>query len=323
MTILLTGARGFVGKALLNLLVDRGQPVRALTREKEVVECVRAENSIIEWRVLPAVDNSAGLNEVMRGVTEVIHLAARVHVMHESVVDPLAAFRAVNVAGTVALARAAAAQGVRRFVFVSSIKVNGEETFPLRPFTEDDDTAPQDSYAISKWEAEQVLHQVAQETGLEIVIVRPPLVYGPGVKGNFAQMLKVVYRGIPLPLASVQNRRSLIYVGNLVDALIACAIHPAAAGQTFLVCDGESISTPGLLRQLAAAMAVPLRLFPCPIALLKMAGKLAGKSQQLERLLGSLEIDSAKIRCKLNWAPPYSLQQGLRETAEWCLIKHI
>lgn len=317
MTILLTGARGFVGKSVLDLLADRGQPVRALAREAEVVERARAESPAVEWRLLPAADNSAGLSEVMHGVTCVIHLAARVHVMHDSAADPLAAFRSVNVATTVALAHAAAAQGVRRFVFVSSIKVNGEKTSPLHPFTEKDDTAPQDPYAISKREAEQALHRVARETGLEVVIVRPPLVYGPGVKGNFAQMLKVVSRGVPLPLASVQNRRSLIYVGNLADALITCATHPAAAGQTYLVCDGEDISTPDLLRQLAAAMGAPCRLLPCPPGWLRLAGKLAGKTQQLERLLGSLQVDGDKMRHDLNWVPPYSLQQGLQATAEW------
>lgn len=317
MTILLTGARGFVGKSVLDLLADRGQPVRALAREAEVVERARAENPAVEWRLLPAADNSAGLSEVMHGVTCVIHLAARVHVMHDSAADPLAAFRSVNVAGTVALAHAAAAQGVRRFVFVSSIKVNGEKTSPLHPFTAEDDTAPQDPYAISKWEAEQALHRVAHETGLEVVIVRPPLVYGPGVKSNFAQMLKVVSTGIPLPLASVQNRRSLIYVGNLADALITCATHPAAVGQTYLVCDGEDVSTPDLLRQLAAAMGAPCRLLPCPPGLLRLAGKLTGKTQQLERLLGSLQVDGDKMRHDLNWVPPYSMQQGLQATAEW------
>jgi nucleoside-diphosphate-sugar epimerase len=247
-------------------------------------------------------------------------------------------FRRVNVAGTEHLARSAAASGVKRLVYVSSIKVNGESTLspstlsPSRPprklspacgggehniFTESDIPNPQDPYGISKWEAEQALHRIAEETGLEVVIVRPPLVYGAGVKGNFAQMLKVLARGIPLPLASVRNLRSLVYVGNLADALIACATHPAAAGQTYLVSDGEDVSTPGLLRQLGDGMGRPARLFPWPAALLKLAGRVVGKADQVERLLGSLQVDSGKIRRELGWTPPHTLQQGLQATAEW------
>ncbi len=184
-------------------------------------------------------------------------------------------------------------------------------------------TRPQDPYGISKWEAEQALHRVATETGLEVVIVRPPLVYGAGVKGNFVQMLKVLAKGIPLPLASVGNLRSLVYVENLVDALILCATHPAAAGQTYLVSDGEDISTPELLRRLGIAMGHPARLIPCPEAVLKLLGKLAGKSDQVERLLGSLQVDSGKIRRELNWTPPCSLRQGLQETAEWYRRNHL
>jgi nucleoside-diphosphate-sugar epimerase len=255
-------------------------------------------------------------------VEVVIHLAARVHVMQENAADPLAEFRSVNTTGTEHLARCAAASGVKRMVYASSIKVNGEQTSGGRKFSAADTPAPQDPYGVSKWEAEQALRRVSRETGLEIVIIRPPLVYGPGVKGNFAQMLKAVARGIPLPFASLQNQRSLIYLGNLVDALIACATHPAAPGKTFLVCDGEDVSTPDLLRQLAAAMGVPSRLLPCSPALLRFAGRLTGKSQQVERLLGSLQVDGDKIRRDLNWVPPYSLQQGLQATAEWYRTRH-
>jgi len=184
-------------------------------------------------------------------------------------------------------------------------------------YRETDPPAPQDPYGISKWEAEQVLHRVAAETGLEIVIVRPPLVYGPRVKGNFAQMLQVLQRGIPLPLASVHNRRSLIYLGNLVDALLLCAMHPAAAGRTYLVSDGEDISTPELLRRLGMALGRPARLFPFPPSLLMGAAKLLDRRAQAERLLGSLRIDSSRIRRELGWQPPFTLQQGLQCTAEW------
>ena len=271
----------------------------------------------------------------MQGVTAVIHLAARVHVMREDADDSLGEFRRTNVAGTENLARAAAARGVKRLVYISSIKVNGESTLsPPRPsptngggeqnyFTESDIPSPQDPYGISKWEAEKVLHRVAAETDLEIVIVRPPLVYGPGVKGNFAQMLKVLAKGIPLPLASVHNLRSLLYVENLVDALLVCTTHPAAVGQTYLVSDGDDVSTPDLLYQLGSPMGRPARLFPCPPALLKLAGRLLGKADQVERLLGSLQIDSGRIRRELNWEPPYSLQQGLQATATRYRIDHL
>ena len=187
----------------------------------------------------------------------------------------------------------------------------------MAAFTETDVDNPQDSYGISKWEAEQALHWVAQETGLEVVIVRPPLVYGAGVKGNFAQMIRVLKKRIPLPLASVRNLRSLVYVGNLVDALILCATHPAAAGQTYLVSDGEDVATPNLLRWLGEAMGRPARLLPCSTGLLRLAGRLTGKANQVERLLGSLQVDSGKIRRELGWMPPYTLQQGLQATAEW------
>jgi nucleoside-diphosphate-sugar epimerase len=243
--------------------------------------------------------------------------------MHDNSDNPLAEFRRTNTAGTEHLARSAAANGVRRMVYVSSIKVNGEETSDGRIYSEKDIPAPQDPYGISKWEAEQVLQRVAQETGLEIVIVRPPLVYGAGVKGNFAQMIRVVSRGLPLPLASIRNKRDLVYVGNLVDALAVCATHPTAAGNTYLVSDGEDISTPDLLYRLGEAMGNPARVFPCPLLLLKLAGRLTGKSSQIERLLGSLQVDSGKIRRELNWIPPYSLQQGLQATAEWYRNTHL
>jgi nucleoside-diphosphate-sugar epimerase len=309
--ILITGASGFVGQALCQQLLAAGY---------EVYGALRCASKLlpVEVRQLGAVELGAAMDwaPALKNIECVIHLAARVHVMQDTATDPLAEFRRVNTAGTEHLARCAAASGVKRLVYVSSIKVNGEETLAGQKFSETDTPAPQDPYAISKWEAEQALHRVAQETGLEAVIVRPPLVYGPGVKGNFARMLNAVARRIPLPLASVRNQRSLVYVENLADALIACAIHPSAAGQTYLVCDGEDVSTPGLLRQLALGMGVPSRLLPCPPALLRLAGKLTGKGEQMERLLGSLQIDDGKIRRDLGWAPPHSLRQGLQATAE-------
>lgn len=329
--MLVTGANGFVGSALCAALKNKGHAVRAALRDP-------AEFAIdgCEIARVPALDANTDWRDALSGVATVIHLAARVHVMRDDASDPLEAFRRVNVAGTERLARSAAASGVKRLVFVSSIKVNGEVTGIAdsterrvlsaegrRVFREDDIPSPQDPYGISKWEAEQALHRIAKETGLEVVIVRPPLVYGAGVKGNFAQMLKVLAKGIPLPLASVRNLRSLVYVGNLADALILCATHPAAAGQTYLVSDGEDISTPGLLRRLGESMGHPARLFPCPLTLLEAAGWLIGKSGQVERLIGSLQIDSGKIRRELDWTPPYTLRQGLQATAEWYRNKYL
>jgi len=312
--IAVTGASGFVGHVLCRSLLNKGMEVVATGRQLPAAPLfsdplfkqfsVGDTASFTEW--------TAALN----GVEVVIHLAARVHVMADTSTDPLTEFRRINSVGTEHLARSAASCGVRRLVYVSSIKVNGESTRGRQKYTDQDLPAPQDPYGISKWEAEQALYRVADENGLEIVIVRPPLVYGAGVKGNFAQMLNVVTNGIPLPFASVHNQRSLIYVENLVDALIACATHPAAADQTYLVSDGDDISTPELLRQLAIGMGVPARLFPCPSALLRFAAKLVGKKQQLERLLGSLRVDGDKIRAELNWIPPYTLHQGLQATAE-------
>ncbi|HCI53969.1 MAG TPA: NAD-dependent dehydratase [Gallionella sp.] len=306
MKILVTGANGFVGNVLCSELRASRLTVRA---------AVRTENfSGSDVVRVGAIDDKTDWTDALRDIVVVIHLAARVHVMTDKASNPSAEFRRVNVAGTENLARQAARAGVKRLVYVSSIKVNGEATEGVRKFSELDAPVPQDPYGVSKYEAEQALHRVAAETGLEVVIVRPPLVYGAGVKGNFAQMLKVLALGIPLPLASVGNRRSLIYVGNLVDALILCATHPAAAGQTYLVSDGDDVSTPELLRELGDAMGHPARLLPCPQALLKLAGRLTGKADQVERLLGSLRVDSDKIRRELGWTPPYTPQQGLQLT---------
>ena len=310
MKFMISGAGGFVGKALCAELLRRGQSVSA---------AVRSGKSLIdntEVIIIGAIDSETNWADALRDVDVVIHLAARVHVMRESATDPLAEFLKVNLHGTSNLARQAACFGVRRLVYVSSIKVNGEQTSATQSFTELDEPSPQDFYSISKWQAEQALWRIAQETGLEIVVVRPSLVYGPGVKGNFAQMLAVIAKHIPLPFASVHNRRSLIYLGNLVDALIACSTHPVAAGQTYLVCDGEDVSTPDLLRQLGDAMRCPAHILPFPPSWLRMLGKIFDKSDQVERLLGSLQVDSDKIRRDLNWVPPYTLQQGLQATAE-------
>jgi nucleoside-diphosphate-sugar epimerase len=317
-SILVTGANGFVGRAVCAALVQKGHTVRAALRNP-----ARFSIAGCEVTKVPSIEADADWSEALHGITTVIHLVARVHVMQDKDADPLEAFRSVNTAGAERLARAAAASGVKRLVYVSSIKVNGEGTVNGHQYSEKNDPAPHDPYSISKWEAEQALWRVSRETGMEVVIVRPPLVYGAGVKGNFIQLLKVLAKRIPLPLASVCNQRSLVYVENLSDALTVCATHPAAAGQTYLVSDGEDISTPGLLRQLGVAIRRPARLFPCPPALLKWAGALTGRSAQVERLMDSLQVDSGKIRRELNWTPPYTLQQGLQATAEWYRNAHL
>jgi len=237
--------------------------------------------------------------------------------MQESADDLLTEFRRVNVLGTEHLACSAAASGVKRLVYVSSIKVNGEATCGNQNFTEADTPAPQDPYGISKWEAEQALWQVAGTGGLEGVVLRPPLLYGPGVKGNFLALLRAIDRGVPLPFASVKNRRSLLNVDDFADAIIACLRHPVAAGRTYLVADRDSVATPDLIRNIAAALGKPARLAPVPPALLRIGAALFGKSDAAARLLGSLVVDSGKIQRELDWQPRYGMAQGLAATARW------
>lgn len=256
----------------------------------------------------------------LRNVEQVVHLAARVHVMNDKSSDPLAEFRRVNVEGTANLARQAAAAGVRRFVFLSSVKVNGEFTEAGYPFTADDVPAPEDPYGVSKHEAEQLLRQISAETGIEVVIIRPPLVYGRGVKANFAAMMCWLARGavrVPLPLAAItQNRRSLVALDNLLDLIVTCLNHPAAANQTFLVSDGEDLSTAQLLKRMGAAMGRPARLFYVPPALLKLGATVLNKPGIYQRLCGSLQLDINKTRQLLGWTPPMSVDEGLRRAAE-------
>jgi nucleoside-diphosphate-sugar epimerase len=235
--------------------------------------------------------------------------------MTDDASDPLREFRQVNCVWTERLARAAASQGVHRFVYVSSIKVNGEQT--VIPFTERDTPKPQDPYGVSKWEAEQALARVSTQTGMETVVVRSPLVYGPGVRGNFLQLLNVLHRGIPLPLASIRNQRSLVYLGNLVDALARCIQDPRAADRTYFVSDGEDLSTLELVRRLGAAMGRKVCLWPCPTSLLYWMGRVSGKGGMIDRLVGSLQINSSTIQTELAWHPPFTVDAGLSETAAW------
>ena len=312
--ILVTGAAGFVGGALVRrLAADHafGGVVAAVRRKAmawpEVVRQVQVGD------LLP----TSSWSNALIGVDAVVHCAARVHVMNDDATDALQAYREVNVSCTLNLARQAALAGVRRFVFMSSIKVNGEFTEAGQPFTADDVPAPEDPYGVSKHEAEQLLRQIAAETGMEVVIIRPPLVYGPGVKANFESLMHWLARGVPLPLAAVtENRRSLVALDNLVDLIVTCLNHPAAANQTFLVSDGEDLSTAELLKRMGAAMGRPARLFHMPPALLKLGATLLNKRAIYQRLCGSLQLDIAKTRQLLGWTPPVSVDEGLRHAAE-------
>ena len=381
MNILITGANGFIGRALCNKLIADGYHVRGSVRGAAQMTALP---SGVEGAMVGDIGPETDWSEVLNGIEGIVHLAARVHVMRESSADPLAAFREVNVEGTKCLAIAAANAGVKRFVYISSVKVNGEgtgkredggrrretgrkrdqrptsnierptsnekeelATDPRRltqtfvratcsgknshrfakekaegrsdPYTEMDKPEPQDPYAVSKWEAEQILAEISSATGIEIVIIRPPLVYGPNVRANFLRLLRWVNKGIPLPLGMVDNRRSLVSLDNLVDFLITCIEHPAAAGETFLVSDGEDLSTPALIRRIALSMNIPARLIPVPVCLLRLGGSLLGKKSEVDRLCGSLQVDISKAKSVLGWKPPLSVDEGLAKTADWCL----
>lgn len=309
--ILVTGGSGFVGKAVLQrLAADARWAPRALVRQLPEARLAGVDYQL--FSELAAVDVASGHFEQ---VDTVIHLASRVHVMQETASDPLAEFRRVNVEGTLSLARAAAQAGVRRFIFVSSVKVNGETTSDRFPFTADEPPAPSDPYGISKREAEDGLRRLAGETGLEVVIVRPVLVYGPGVKANFRSMMSWLSKGVPLPFGAIHNKRSLVALDNLVDLLVTCIDHPAAANQTFLASDGHDLSTTELLQRLGQALGRPARLLPVPAAWLARAATLAGKGGLAQRLCGSLQVDIGKTRELLGWQPPLDIDQALRGTA--------
>ena len=311
MDVLLTGGSGFVGSCVAKRLLDEGHRVTAAVRGSE-----RGFDARLEcWR-FEELSADQDWGAALEGKSLVIHCAARVHVMSDSAVDPLSEFRNVNVDGTCALARQAAEAGVRRFIFISSIKVNGESTSLRLPYRADDIPAPEDFYGISKFEAEQGLSKVAAETGMEVVIIRPPLIYGPRVKGNFASMIKLVGKGFPLPMGAIHNKRSLVGIDNLVDLIIRCIGHPAAANQVFLAGDGADLSTTELLRGVGRAMGKPARLIPVPVVMLQLGATLLGKKAMAQRLLGSLQVDISKTCELLDWRPPYTVDEGLRRCFE-------
>lgn len=296
--MLVTGSTGFVGGHLVRALAVAGVAVRPLGRE-----------------ALERITAGEGGAEGLEQCCSVVHLAARAHVLDDTSSSLLDVYRQSNRDVTLKLARAAAQAGVLRFVFVSSIRVNGSAS--ARPFRADDPPRPDEPYAISKAEAESGLQRIAEETGLEVVIVRPPLVYGPGVKGNFHRLLALAASGVPLPLASIAGRRSLIGVGNLCDLLRVCLHHRNAPGRTFLVSDGEDIALPSLIRELALGMGRPARLFPAPAGLVRGLAAIVGKTGTFDKLAASLQIDATETIKALGWSPPVSMMEGLRETARW------
>jgi nucleoside-diphosphate-sugar epimerase len=309
--VLITGASGFVGAAVAARLVQLGCPTtRAAVR--------RAYTQLplgVEGCVVTTLAADTDWTSALAGIDSVVHAAARVHVMRESATDPLAAFRRVNVEGTLNLARQAAQAGVRRFVFISSIKVNGEVTEPGRPFRADDEPDPQDDYGVSKLEAEVGLRALAEATGMEVVIIRPVLVYGPGVRANFQALLRLVNNGVPLPFGKTANRRSLVALDNLADLVCTCLEHPAAANQTFLVSDGEAVSTAGLVRAMATALGKKPRLLDVPLPWMSRVAQALGQGAVTQRLFDSLEVDIDKNRQLLGWQPTTRMADALAATA--------
>jgi nucleoside-diphosphate-sugar epimerase len=315
MKVLVTGASGFVGSALCGHLIERGLTTIGIVRHIP-------GNPVpgVDYQIVSGLSESELWEEILVGVDVVVHCAARAHVMGDSEIDPLAVYREVNVEGTRCLAKQAVSYGIKRFIYISSIKVNGEGTSG-HPFKADDIAAPEDSYGISKWEAEQVLQKISSNSKLEIVIIRPPLVYGPRVRANFLKLMRLVKSGLPLPLGAIRNIRSFVALDNLVDLILTCLHHPAAIDQTFLVSDGDDLSTPELLRRIAKAFEKPLRLIPISVLLLRTAALLLGKKDISQRLCGSLQIDIGKAKQLLGWTPKFSVDAALLKTTKHFLKK--
>ncbi len=311
MNVLVTGANGFVGSALINDLMTNFS--------YRAIAAARTRGSLpkeVSYTNVKNLSSSTDWSSALADVSIVIHTAARVHIMKDKAGGALNEYRKVNVEGTLNLARQSAKSGVKRFIFISSIKVNGESTTNRDSFNELDDVSPIDPYGQSKWEAEKGLQSISSETGMEVVIIRPPLVYGVEVKANFHNLLKLAKTGLPLPFGAIQNLRSMIFIGNLVDFIVNCIDHPNAANETFLISDGEDLSISMLLMQLRSDMGSPPRLIPVPKSLFLLAGKISGKSDVVERLCGSLQVDSTKAQKLLGWVAPYTVQQGLKITVD-------
>ncbi len=323
MNILVSGGTGFVGRALVSHLRVNRHAVSALVRE--VSSSLERDVTQIDFGDLASLADTdspitSGVKDVcdinklrtaLESTDAVVHTAARVHVMNDTADDPLNEFRKVNRDATLSLARLAAKSGVKRFIFLSTVKVNGESTYPGKPFSEQDSCDPTDPYGISKYEAEQCLIRIAKETGMEVVIIRPPLIYGPGVKGNFASMMRWVGKGVPLPLGAVDNQRSLLALDNLISFITCCLDHPKAANEVFLLSDGEDVSTTELIEKLAQAQGKKARLLPIPVGLMSLAVSLLGKKAVTERLFGSLQVDISKARNLLGWSPTVTLDEAL------------
>ncbi|MGE0558341.1 MAG: UDP-glucose 4-epimerase family protein [Burkholderiales bacterium] len=314
--ILVTGASGFVGRRLCAHLVHQGWRVRAAVRGAPPIPLAEG----IDMHAVPDIGPETDWSGALAGIDAVVHLAARVHVMHETAMEGLREHRRVNTEGTDTLARAAARAGVQRFVYLSTIKVNGERTLD-QPFTEADTPAPVDAYGQSKLEAEQRLARIADETGLACVIFRPPLMYGPGVKGNFRRLISLVRLRIPLPLAGITNARSMLCVDNMVSAIEAVLNRTQPVTATYLVSDGHDLSTPELLRKIGAAMGGMPPLFRCPRSLLLAAAGMAGKGEEARRMIESLRVDCGKLQRELQWNPPVSIDAGIAAAVQWQLQK--
>lgn len=314
MRVLVSGANGFIGSALLRRLItlDGITAVAGVRRAGTLVN----EKLACEVRVLGDLAMASLSVDSLRSIDVVVHTAARVHVMRELVSDPLAAYREVNVDGTLHLAKIAAQAGVKRFVFISSVKVNGEETLPDKAFTTFDAPCPLDAYGVSKWEAEQALQKFCKKVGMEWVIIRPPLVYGPGVKANFQRLMASLARGTPLPFGALHNKRSLVALDNLVDLLAICVKHPSAANQVFMVSDGDDISVAELTKLLALVLQHPARTLPIPRYWLRIGLAAIGRGLVAQRLCCELRVDIAKTNSLLSWRPPYTVEEALRKTAE-------